>query len=160
MSVGRSARIVVSVLAASASLSACSTHGLAFRADDRVEIVHPHDGADVRLPVRLRWRSALGPGTYFAAFVDRAPIRPGESLRVLADETCDRTPRCFDLQYLRDRYVFVTDDESLVLETLPQTGTPGLGGRDRHEATIVLIDADGRRVGEAAYAIEFEVKER
>jgi hypothetical protein len=142
------------------AVPACSGQDLAFRTDERVEIVRPSDRSEVRLPVRLEWRAELGEGAYFAAFVDRAPIRPGQSLSVLADDACDRTPRCPDLQYLRDRYVFVTERTSLVLDTLPQKGgSTRTGARDRHEATIVLIDPDGRRIGESAYTVEFSVKD-
>jgi hypothetical protein len=159
----RCALLLGAAVALAAGLTACSTEDLAFRTDDRVEIVAPHDRQRVRLPVRLAWRSDLGRrpgGPFYAAFVDREPIRPGQSLRVLADDACNRTPRCPDLQYLRDRYVFVTDRESVVLDALPQKGSSQrAGARDRHEATIVLIDADGRRVGESAYTVEFAVRE-
>ena len=156
------ALLVPVVLAASAG--GCATDGLAFRQDDRVEILEPGARDVVRVPVRVRWRADLerGPsgGPYFAVFVDRAPIRPGQSLRVLADESCNDTDGCLDLQYLRDRHVHVTDEPEVVLDVLPRKSSSQRTGADRHEATIVVIDADGRRVGEAAYSVEFEVGSR
>lgn len=145
---------------ATALLTACTSHDLAFVRDERVDIVRPRDRAEVSLPVRLEWRTSdLGRGNFFAAFVDRAPIAPGESLAVLADDTCERTPGCPDLAYLRERDVYVTDRRSLRLDTLPQTGSgTRTGARDRHEATIVVLDRDGRRVGESAYTVEFSVR--
>lgn len=159
--VGTRAPLVVAIAVALAlAATSCSASGLAFRASDAVEIVSPRNRADVRLPVRLSWRDSTG-GTFYAAFVDRAPIRPGQSLDVLADEDCRRVPRCPDLQYLRDRYVFVTDGRSVVLDAVPQkTGTQRASARHRHEATIVPLDARGRRVGESAYTVEFTVAER
>jgi hypothetical protein len=145
------------VVAVALFATACSASGLAFRASDAVEIVSPRNRTEVRLPVRLSWR-APNAGAFYAAFVDRAPIRPGQSLDVLADDDCRRVPRCPDLQYLRDRYVFVTDGDSLVVDAVPQkTGTQRASARHRHEATIVPLDADGRRVGESAYTVEFTV---
>lgn len=151
---------LVVVVAVAVVATSCSASGLAFRASDAVEIVSPRDRAAVRLPVRLSWRASAR-GAFYAAFVDRAPIRPGQSLDVLADDDCRRAPRCPDLQYLRDRYVFVTDGHSLVVDAVPQkTGTQRASARRRHEATIVPLDADGRRVGESAYTVEFTVAER
>jgi hypothetical protein len=153
-------------LAAAAVLLAAAVAGCAdsaaFRQPDAVEIVEPHDRAEVTLPVSVRWRSDLDGGAagdpYFAVFVDQAPIRPGQSLRVLADESCNRTKGCPDLQYLRDRYVYVTDETQVTLDVVPRKdSSQRTGARDTHEATIVVLDADGRRVGEAAYAVEFEV---
>ena len=143
-------------------LPACG-RDLAFREDDRVDIVRPGDRADVKLPVKLQWTAKLehpsAGGPYYAVFLDKAPIRPGQSLRAIGDDTCGKTPGCPDLQYLRDRYVFVTDKTSLTLDAVPQTSSSErTGAKNRHEATIVLIDADGRRIGESAYAVEFAVK--
>ena len=159
----RRVRLVVAVACLAAPVAGCAD-SMAFRQPDAVEIVAPDDRAEVTLPVRVRWRSDLEGGAagepYYAVFVDRAPIRPGQSLRVLADESCNRTKGCPDLQYLRDRYVYVTDETEVTLDVVPQRGSSQrTGARDSHEATIVVLDADGRRVGEQAYAVEFEVGE-
>ena len=145
-------------------LSGCAVDGLAFREDERVEIVAPGDREDVRLPVHIRWdtdleRRAEG-GPYFAVFVDREPVHPGQSLRALADDSCNRTKGCPDLEYFRDRYVFVTDKHAVTLDAVPRpSSSDRTGAKNRHEATIVLIDGEGRRIGEAAYRVEFAVGE-
>jgi hypothetical protein len=155
----RRLRPLLVVLAVAALAPACSAEGMAFREDRRVDIVEPSDRAEVRLPVRLRW-TAEDAGPYFAVFVDRAPVRPGQSLRAVTDESCSRTPGCPDAAYLRDRHVYLTEGHSLRLDTLPPPGTSQrTGAKDRHEATIVLIDRDGRRMGEAAYTVEFTVED-
>jgi hypothetical protein len=155
-------------LAAGAALAlfatGCGVSGLAFRNDHRVDIVSPDDRHEVRVPVTIRWRSDLARrddgGPFWAVFVDRAPIRPGQSLRAVADDVCNRTPRCPDVQYLRDRFVFLTDRTSVRLDVLPEKGSDEReSARDRHEATIITVDAKGHRIGEAAWTVEFRVKE-
>jgi hypothetical protein len=158
-------RLGAAVLALLALLAGgCSVSGLAFREDDRVDIVEPADREETTLPVTVRWRADLDGGgdggPYFAVFVDRAPIRPGQSLRALADDACNSTPGCPDMAYFRDRFVFVTDEQQVTIDALPQEGGQRTSADDRHEATVVLIDADGRRVGEAAYTVEFTVEEQ
>jgi hypothetical protein len=91
----------------------------------------------------------------FGVFVDRQPMRPGQSLRVFGDDACKRTRGCPDAHYLAQRRVYVTTEEGLSLDALPShldrySGTA-------HEITVVLLDADGRRIGEAAYTVEFFV---
>jgi hypothetical protein len=154
--------LAAALVAASLALGGCQVEGrLAFTKDERVEIVQPANEAEVRLPVRLRWTAKLergaGGGPFFAVFVDRAPVAPGQSLRVLADDSCNRTAGCPDADYFRDRFVYITDERSLLLDTVPQRTGQRTGAEHRHEAIIVLVDAEGRRIGEAAYRVAFEV---
>jgi hypothetical protein len=157
--------MVLALVLAPGLLGACGGEGrLAFTQDDRVEILEPDNEAEVELPVRLRWKADLeqraGGGPYFAVFVDRAPVAPGQSLRVLADDSCNRTPGCPDAEYFRDRFVYVTEEQSLVLEAVPRrSSSQRTGAEDRHEAIIVLVDGAGRRIGEAAYRVAFEVRD-
>ena len=144
------------------ALSGCSVSGLAFREDDRVDIVEPGDRDEATLPLTIRWTSEVevdDGGPYYAVFVDREPIRPGQSLRALADDACNQTDGCPDLAYLKDRFVFVTDELEVTIDALPQRGGQRTSADDRHEATLVLIDAEGRRRGEAAYTVEFTVED-
>ena len=159
----RRLRTVVAAALLAATAAACAGDGAAFRRDESVDIVQPDNRAVVELPVHIRWEADLeagpGGGPYYAVFVDRAPIRPGQSLRALADDSCDDTKGCPDLQYLRDRNVHVTDRTEVTLDVVPRPSTSQrTGARNRHEATIVVIDGDGRRIGEGAYAVEFEVE--
>ena len=154
-------RRAAAALALITALSGCTVSGLAFQEDHRVRIVSPEDRAEVGLPVTIRWTTEdleSDGRSYFAVFVDRAPIAPGESLRSLADDSCNRTKGCPDLEYFRDRYVLVTDTTSVTLDAVPNRGGQRTSAKNRHEATIVLIDADGHRIGEAAYTVEFTVE--
>lgn len=144
-------------------LGACGTNGLAFSKDAHLDVVSPAPRAKVHLPVRISWRTS-GPvgsgGPYFAVFLDRAPVRPGQSLRSVADETCNRTPGCPDAAYLRDRNVFVTKDTSITVDAVPKHSGQRTGASDEHEAVVVPVDAQGRRIGESAHAVQFTVKGR
>lgn len=148
-----------------AGLAACGTSDLAFSKDESVKVVSPSNRSTVRLPVQIRWRTPglfkqTGDGPYFAVFVDRAPVQPGQSLRAVADDSCNRTPGCPDASYLRDRYVYVTKDRSVTLDAVPKKSGQRVGADDSHDATIILVDGNGRRIGESAYNVQFTVKGR
>lgn len=142
-------------------LSACSTSNLSFVQDERVTITAPRDRETVSLPLRLDWEVEdfeVGPGRgSFAVFIDRAPQPAGKNVASLFedDDGCRGRPGCPDEAYLADHGVFVTTETSLTVANLPQLSSGGR--RDVHEATIVLLDAEGRRVGESAWFVNFNV---
>lgn len=147
--------------------TACVPQGLAFRIDDRLTITAPADRATVTLPVTLSWEvedfQVVEPGGeprkdtgYFAVFVDRAPVPPGETLAWVArdDTGCRADDGCPDAEYLAARGIYTTTGTRLVLEQLPRGKE---GRRERHTATIVLLDAAGKRIGESAFEVVFEI---
>lgn len=147
----------------------CSLSGLSFVQDDRVTITAPEDRAQVRLPVTVRWdvegfevtgrtgRAEKDAG-YFGVFVDRAPPPPGHELEwLLRDDTvCAANPDCPDKEYLAARDIYSTTETSIVIDQVPE---PARGERSRqfHEVTVVLLDGTGRRIGESAFSVEFEL---
>lgn len=135
----------------------CSFQGLNFVQDDRVSILSPTDRQEVDLPVTLRWDVRDFDGT-FAVFVDRAPVPPGHTLDWLArdDDLCRARPGCPDEAWYHARYVYPTDATTLTLTELPELRADE--GRLFHEATVVLIDRAGRRVGESAFTVQFELR--
>lgn len=153
-----------------ALLSGCVSQDLAFRVDDRVTFTTPEERATVRLPLTLEWDvrdfRVTGPGAgepsrdagYFAVFLDRAPMPPGEGLRWLArkDRSCRADDGCPDEEYLSARGVHTTTGTRLVLEQVPRLGEEE-EARERHRAVVVLLDADGRRIGESAYELVFDL---
>lgn len=158
------------VLAALAVLacSACIPDHYAFLVDDRLTITSPKNLDEVTLPVTIRWKiedfDVVEPGSpvrdsagYFGVFVDREPMPAGEDLRWLArkDTACEASAGCPDKQYLADRDVHVTTDTELVLEDLEEGPE---GRRERHTVTIVLLDPTGKRIGESAFYVDFEVR--
>ncbi|HVE98138.1 MAG TPA: hypothetical protein VNA12_03065 [Mycobacteriales bacterium] len=167
----RTARRALAAGLGLALLTGCgfSTTGLSFSDDDRLEILEPEDREQLRLPVTIDWTiddfEVTGPGRgsgddegYFAIFVDQAPVPSGKTLRHVArkDKTCRPADGCPDEEYLAARQVFTTTETRYVLETLPRTAREGR--REFHEITVVLLDADGRRIGESAWYVRFELK--
>ena len=133
---------------------ACATAGLGFRVDDRVDIVAPGERDEVELPLTIRWEAHDIEGT-FGVFVDRSPQPPGKSLSWFSDDECDAQPGCPDAAYLAQRDIYTTNEHSLTIERVVE---PVEKKRcHMHEATIVLLDADGRRKGESAWSVEFRL---
>ena len=153
------------------ALTGCVPQGLAFRVDERLEFSSPEDRSEVSLPVTLDWEirdfEVVEPGAgearedagYFAVFVDRAPMPPGKPLRWLArkDTSCRAADGCPDEEYLSSRGVYTTSDTQLVLDQLPRLGDDK-DRRERHRAVVVLLNADGERIGESAFEIAFDVE--
>jgi hypothetical protein len=148
--------------------SACTTQGLAFVQDRRVEIVAPGYRELVEFPVTVDWEvesaeleDELASGVTFGVFVDIDPQPPGEPMEYFArdDQQCLDSPSCPDAKYLGDRGIRTTSETEMTFETLPIG--PGVdlerGDPDFHEVIIVLLDEDGVRVGESAWRITFEI---
>lgn len=140
-------RIRGALLVVVAVVSTGCAKGLAFRVDERVSITAPRDRESVSLPVVLRWNvegfDIVEPGTavrkdagYFAVFVDRAPMRPGA-------------------RFVPQRGAYTTTATELVIGEVD--ADPGTGS-ERHTATIVLLDGDGRRIGESAFDVVFQIE--
>jgi hypothetical protein len=156
-------------------LSACvpATSDLLFRQDTRLRFATPQPRHEVKLPVRLTWEikdfRVVEPASepprrdagYFAVFVDRVPIRPGQTLEAVAkdDQACLKSPTCPDRTYLEQRQVYTTTATSLTLAQV----YPFAHTHDRlqlHTATVVLMDASGHRIGESAWEIQFRLRQK
>jgi len=163
MRLARSAVTALTILAC----SACIPDYYAFKVDDRVSITAPSDNSKVTLPVRLRWRvkdfDVVEPGTavrkgagYFAVFVDRAPMPPGKDLKWVVRNATDCTAAgCPDAKYLATQDIYITTDTQLLLTDLDEGRKDR---RERHTATIILVDGSGARIGESAFDVDFEVR--
>jgi hypothetical protein len=140
-------------------LPACGTN-VAFKQDHRVKIVFPRNRQKVTLPMTVRWTVKDFDGT-FGVLVDRAPQPPGEPLTWFArnDKSCQRLPTCPDDAYLakRDVYGLSTTEFPIQIVRPPPTNSKG---KDIHEVNIVLLDRQGRRIGDTAFNVEFEVPRR
>lgn len=157
----------------SAFLPACAANGLAFREDDRVTILRPADRALVRPPVIVEWEvrdfDVTGPteaarpdAGYFGIFVDRAPPPPGRTPEWLFrdDTSCRPADGCPDKAYLADRDIYTTTEMRFTVSNLRKLDPSSKRRRrELHEATIVLLDGRGRRIGESAFPAEFQVIE-
>lgn len=154
-------RSALTVAVAVALLSSgCGVSGLSFRQDDRLSFVSPGDRDEVTLPVTVRWDVEdfeVGDGRgSFAVFVDRAPQPPGRTLAWLArdDDTCRADDGCPGVEWYSQRDIFPTTDTELVIDRLPARTDDR---REFHEVTVVLLDEEGRRVGETGWTLEFQV---
>jgi hypothetical protein len=150
--------------------SSCAS-GLAFRQDNRLEILTPPSQTRVTLPVTVSWRiegfRITGPvgssdpsSGYFGVFVDRAPVPPGKAVSWIArdDKRCGQTPGCPDATYLADRGVYTTQQTSITFERLPNL--IAYRGHEIHEVTIVLLDGMSHRIGESAWYVTMRYDRR
>lgn len=138
-------------LALTAVLSACSLHGLAFRKDDRLQIENLPDRSSVEVPFDLEWSfdGELKDGESFAVLVDWTPPPPGKSLESLlkSDPACQGPTGCPD-GYLERNRIHTTTDTSMVIDNVPLSTSNDRRGY--HEVTIILVDEEGRRIGETS----------
>jgi hypothetical protein len=163
------------VLAFCVSVSGCLAQGLAFRVDDRLTFTSPEDRSTVLLPVVIDWDirdfevvapgAAARPGEgYFAVFVDRAPMPPRKSMRWIFrnDEDCRAADGCPTEVDLASIGIYTTTETRLVLEQIARPPTRDDEEEDddpeRHRVTVVLLDAAGKRIGESAFQVEFDLE--
>lgn len=150
--------LAVSTAAAVSALAGCGGASGALTVDDSIEILEPAPLDVVTTPFDIRWEGDPPPGGSFAVFVDRGPIRPGQSLADAFEDACDGEAGCPDATFLEVRGVHLTDDTAVTIPLLaPRAGVDGASSLDVHRATVVIVDADGVRRGERAWSTEFRV---
>jgi hypothetical protein len=155
------AACLATLLALGVALSGCTRSGLDFRSDDRLQIENLKDRSTIELPHRLEFSfdGTLGDGGIagFAVLVDWSPPPPGKSLASLLkdDPVCSGPAGC-PVGYLDQNRISVTTDTTFELDNVP-VGSDRQERRGYHELTIILVDAEGRRVGEASAYSRFRV---
>lgn len=134
----------------------CAVSGLSFRQDTRVRITAPEHSERVQLPVTVTWEVEDFTGD-FAVYVNRSPQPPGEPLAWFArdDAGCRASDGCPDEEYLALRGIHTTEDTSFTISVMPPSGSPNR--REFHDVTIALLDDEGRRIGESAFHVTFEL---
>jgi len=160
------------VLIGAVLLSGCGiTHmqELSFRVDNRLHFTTPKARTKLHQPVHLAWTMrdfrVAAPGSeppskdagYFAIFVDRTPIKPGQTMHAIAsgDPSC-RAPKCPDRAYLEQHEIYTTTDLSITLPQIPNI----VGDKEKvqhHTVTVVLMDTSGHRIGESAWQLDFRI---
>jgi len=164
--------LLLAVLGTLASACGIAHPGeLAYRTDKRLTFTAPTARTLVKTPIDVRWSikgfTVQQPGTappsqnagYFAVFVDKAPIKPNETMRTIAkrDEECLHRPGCPDETYLEDRRIYTTTDSGLTLDQIP----PIPGDKERiqfHLVTVILMDTTGHRIGESAWQLDLRMR--
>ena len=137
----------VVLVATCVALTGCAD-GLLFRNDHRVIVVSPDNFATVSQPLTIRWSardfSAPADG-HFVVFFDVSPQSPGETIDGF-------TP-------LQRVSIKTVDANEVTAPTFrPDEGAPA-ATRNHHEVTVILVDTSGRRIGETAGFVEFDVAE-
>ena len=143
------------------TLTGCSqfgTDGLQLRIDDSIEIDVPLDRQRVGAPVEVRWTdSAPRPGGGYLVLIDRAPMPPGDDVTWFArdDDTCVEAQGCPDELWLARRGITATAEQSASIAIVPARAESRAGAP--YDLTIVRLDAEGRRDGEAAFSVQFRL---
>ena len=165
------ALVLVGALCAALLTSGCADYSkMLFVKDERLQFTTPKDYEQVEVPVKVEWtiedfevlpRDAEAEPTndagYFAVFVDRAPVKPGGTLEDVADRdpACKADPRCPDKAYLNANGVYVTRKTEITLPNVAPLTT-----KERvqlHQLTVILLDSEGRRIGEYAWFTRFKL---
>lgn len=167
--VRRAARPTATIILAGL-LSSCGVQGLNFRQDERLEITAPADRSKVTIPVTLTWSvrdfeitgrdgSRRADAGYFGIYVDRAPQPPEQTQAWLVrdDPNCQGQTSCATRSYLAQLSVYSTTEQRFTIERLAAPTTNAPRRREFHEATIVLLNGRGERIGESAFTVQFEV---
>lgn len=129
--------------------------GLEFSQDRRLHFTSPKTDALTHLPVSLSWTmkdfAASASGDRFAVFVDRHPVQVGHNVdSVLPKGT--RPTRAL----LAEANVYLTSADRLELRIVPDLDDDK-SSRQRHTATVVLIDAAGNRINESSWSRQFDL---
>jgi hypothetical protein len=168
----RRSRTALALAALAISLSGCAlAHpgSLQWRVDKRLHFVSPEARAKVGQPVTISWRmtdfrvAPLGSEPpskdvgYFAIFVDRGPLKPGQTMQsVVGGATyCRQIPRCTSRSELRQRNVFTTTATSFRFPVIPDLTTDD--SVQLHTFTIVLMDTSGHRIGESSWELDLRI---
>jgi hypothetical protein len=133
-------------------------------------ITSPHENELVSAPFTLRWTmkdfTVAGRGVgpvenhtgYFAVFIDRAPVRPGQTLAAVSKNTpsCQHTTLCMTPSYLAGEQVYVTTKDELRLQSVADILSNN-ESTQFHTATVILMNTAGKRISESAWTVEFKM---
>jgi hypothetical protein len=170
--VGR-ARVFLAAIALTAMTGCGIAHPseLNFRSDKRLTFTTPEARTLVKPPLTVAWTirdfqvrsfGSAPPSKdagYFAVFVDRAPIKPSETMRDVAhdDQECLHRPGCPDTEYLAERLIYQTTKETITIPQIP----PIAGDSEKvqlHTITVALMDTTGHRIGESAWQLDLRMR--
>lgn len=119
---------------------------LLFRQTHRITVLTPNNYSTIREPVVVSWKVRdflVGQDGTQVVFVDRSPMPPGRTIEHF--ERLDREG------------IFQTDNSSIRFDVLSPVMSNASSERNHHEITIVLLDRAGRRIGEEAGFVQFNI---
>jgi len=140
---------------------------LNFRVDKRLHFTTPKDRSTQHRPLTVSWtmsdfrvaakgsEPASRDAGYFAVFVDKTPVKPGQTMKSLVhdDQACMLNPKCPGRAYLEGLGVYETTATSVTLKQIP----PVRGDKERlqhHYIDVVLMDTAGHRIGESSWELD------
>jgi|SRR5690349_4077704 hypothetical protein len=135
---------------------------LSFRPDHRLSMESPEQEEQVHLPVTIKWSSKdfeLKDGNQFGVFIDTSIPSPDDVARVrLCTRLAELPPAPGDFRGIctdqRDR-IFFTTKHSVTIKCLEPFFNRGKRRMHDHKVTIVLLDGQKKRIGEAAAEVPF-----
>lgn len=137
-------------VALTSGVAACS--GLEFQQDRRLTFTSPASDELTKLPVTVSWTMKAPAKRYeFAVFIDQQPIKVGHDVDSVLPEGTRPTR-----ELLANANVYVTHANSVRIHLIPDLDSDH-SERQRHWATVVLLDQDGKRVNESAWTRSFDL---
>jgi hypothetical protein len=138
-------------LCAVVSLGIGGCSGLEFSQDRRLTFTAPASAQLTHLPVTISW-TMKGTGRYhFGVFIDQQAVKVGHNIDAVLPKDTRPTKAL-----LAEANVYETDADHLTIRIIPDLDHVR-DSRQRHAATVVLLDADGNRVNESAWVREFDL---
>ena len=162
---------VSAVVGAAAFLGACGINKvevpLTFSSDRRLHMVSPGDQSVVGLPVTVRWSAAdfpLSGGNHFGVFVDQPPVGLQAQLRLVVCSQQGLSPiqvgeqrsPCYDQR----NAVFMAYRPSYTFSCFSPRYNAAARSRDQHQISVVLLDRNNVRVGQAVADVTIDVDPR
>ncbi len=130
---------------------------LSFKPDRRLSMLEPDQEELVQLPVTVKWKSAdfeLTNGNQFGVFINASIPSPGDVARVrLCSRLAELPPAPGDYRGVcRDQRDLIrfTKQHSVTIDCFEPHFNRGKRRMNDHKITVVLLDKDKRRIGEAA----------
>lgn len=140
---------------------------ISFEADRDLKFLEPDDTERVSLPVTVAWKAgddALEGGNRFALFLDKSPVGPRDIVRIRLCGDRESEPPVAGQNRRRckedlGRHVWLTRDTELVLDCIrPRENAPDRV-RNRHTFSLIIVDEDNVRVGQAGVSRTFEIRD-
>ena len=156
------------VIGAMGFLSGCGINKLevplTFSSDRRLHMVSPTDQSVVGLPVTVRWSASdfpLSDGRHFGVFVDQPPVGLQTQVRLVVCSQQGLAPiqigeqrsPCYDQ---RNR-VFMAYQPSFTFSCFNPRYQAAARSRNQHQISVVLLDRDNVRVGQAVADLTIDV---
>jgi hypothetical protein len=161
----RRAALVTALMIALAGCGFTRTDApISFKADHRLSFDTPDQEDDVHIPVHLVWKVKDFPlrgGHHFAVFIDKAPVGPDRTVRIRLCTEGEKLPPQLgtDRKICKDdlQRILIAQRTSLLIKCFQPRFDAPKRQRNTHTATVVLVDGQDRRIGQASTTVRFHV---